>query len=89
MIIIPVQARQTLTDQLDSHARTAWSERCARVDARFRGEYAYTDAFESNPWFGPNATEEEKRTNSADPNQAVPVSLDRGPGLVGIRLLQV
>lgn len=60
MATIPEQARRTLTDRLDAHARTGWSERCARVGVRFRGEYAYIDAFESDPWIRPDATEEEK-----------------------------
>lgn len=60
MAPIPEQARRALTNRLDAHARTAWSERCARVNVRFRGEYAYIDAFESNPWFGPHTTEEDK-----------------------------
>jgi hypothetical protein len=60
MTPIPELARRMLTDRLETHARTAWDERCARVEVRFRGEYAYIDAFESDPWFSPGATEEEK-----------------------------
>ncbi|WP_435079853.1 hypothetical protein [Halococcus sp. AFM35] len=60
MVPIPEPVRRTLTDRLETHARTAWSERCARVDVRFRGDYAYIDAFESNPWIRPDASEEEQ-----------------------------
>ncbi|RQG94487.1 hypothetical protein [Natrarchaeobius oligotrophus] len=60
MASIPEYIRRTLQDQIENHARTAWNERCARVQVRFRGEYAYIDAFESNPWMMPDASEEEK-----------------------------
>ncbi len=58
MPAIPERVRKSLTDRLETHARTAWSERCVRVDVRFRGEYAYLDAIESNPWIRPDATED-------------------------------
>lgn len=60
MVPIPEPVRRTLTDRLETHARTAWGERCARVDVRFRGNYAYIDAFESDPWIRPDASEEEQ-----------------------------
>lgn len=59
MAAIPEIARKTLTDRLENHARTAWTERCARVDVRFRGEHAYIDAIESDPWISPHVTERE------------------------------
>ncbi|TYT61632.1 hypothetical protein FYC77_12235 [Natrialba swarupiae] len=60
MASIPTIERQKLGDRLETHARTAWDERCARVDVRFRGEYAYIDALESDPWIAPSVPEEEK-----------------------------
>ncbi len=60
MASIPESVCRPLQDRLEKHARTAWNERCARVQVRFRGEYAYIDAFESNPWVMPDASEEEK-----------------------------
>lgn len=60
MAAVPESARRRLENRIQTHARTAWGERCARVHVRFRGEYAYIDAFESDPWFMPDATEEEK-----------------------------
>ncbi len=49
MASIPPIERRKLADRLEAHARTAWDERFARVNVRFRGEYAYVDALESNP----------------------------------------
>ena len=57
---IPEHARQALKDRLEAHARTAWTERCAGVKVRFRGKYAYVDVFDSDPWFMPGSTNEEK-----------------------------
>ncbi len=60
MASIPEYVRRTLQDQIEKHARTA-RPRGARV-CRFvyRGEYAYIDAFESDPWVMPDTSEEEK-----------------------------
>ena len=60
MDAIPEYARHALEDRLKTHARTAWTERCAGVDVRFRGKYAYVDVFDSDPWFMPGSTNEEK-----------------------------
>jgi hypothetical protein len=60
MVPVPESVRRDLQDRLERHARTAWSERCARVEVRFRGEYAYVDAFESDPWVRPDVREEGK-----------------------------
>lgn len=57
---IPEYARQSLEDRLEAHARTAWAERCADVNIRFRGRYAYVDVFDSDPWFMPGSTNDEK-----------------------------
>ena len=50
---IPDDVGKALTERLETHARTAWTERCAGVNVRFRGKYAYVDAFDSDPWFMP------------------------------------
>lgn len=60
MAPIPAYVRRDLQDRLERHARTAWNERCAHVEVRFRGEYAYVDAVESDPWVMPDASAEEK-----------------------------
>jgi hypothetical protein len=57
---VPEYARQALEDRLETHARTAWTERCAGVKVRFRGKYAYVDVFDSDPWIMPGSTNEEK-----------------------------
>ena len=57
---IPGYARHALKKRLETHARTAWKERCAGVDIRFRGKYAYVDVFDREPWFMPGSTRDEK-----------------------------
>ena len=57
---IPEYARHALEDRLETHARTAWTERCAGVNVRFRGKYAYVDVFDGDPWLMPGSTTEEK-----------------------------
>jgi hypothetical protein len=69
---IPDHVRSSLQDRLETHARTAWNERCAEVHVRFRGEYAYIDAIESDPWIMPGTSEEEK-----DQLRQTPVKLCR------------
>jgi len=59
MASIPEEARRQLRDRLETHVRTAWNERCARVNVRFRSEYAYVDAVESDPWISPSVSEQE------------------------------
>ena len=59
MAAIPEKVRTTLRDRLENHARTAWNKRYARVEVRLRGEYAYIEATESDPWIRPDATEQE------------------------------
>jgi len=61
MASIPQMERRKLADRVETHARTEWDERCARVDVRFRGEHAYIDAVESAPWIGPSVSKEEEK----------------------------
>jgi len=72
MASIPEITRRQLTDRLETHARTAWNERCVRVDTRFRGEYAYVDALQKDPWISPSADEQE-----AEQIRETPVKLCR------------
>jgi len=60
MVSIPEHVRHALEDRLEMHARTAGSERCASVNIRFRGQYAYVDVFDSDPWIMPGSTKEEQ-----------------------------
>jgi hypothetical protein len=57
---IPEHARHTLENRLETHARTAWTERCAGVNVRFREQYAYVEVFDSDPWIMPGSTTDEK-----------------------------
>ena len=69
MASIPETIRQVLQDRLERHARTAWSERCARVDVRFRGKYAYVDVLETNQWVMPGVSEEAKERIQQTPTK--------------------
>ena len=57
---IPEYARHALQDRLATHARTAWTERCAGVNVRFREQYACVEVFNSDPWIIPGSTTDEK-----------------------------
>lgn len=56
---IPESERRTVQERLESHARTAWSERCARVKVRFHGNSVYVAAIEADPWVMPDASQAE------------------------------
>jgi len=57
---IPQGVRDALRARLEQHARNAWADRCREVAVRFRGAFAYVDAFEANPWHPPGTTPEER-----------------------------
>lgn len=57
---IPEHVREVLRARLERHARASWDERCREVVVRFRGPYAYVDAFTSGGWYPPGATPEER-----------------------------
>lgn len=42
---IPEHARAALLTRLERHAGAVWSDHCGRVAVRFRGAFAYVDAF--------------------------------------------
>jgi len=57
---IPEHTRSALRRRLERHALQSWGEHCRAVTVRFRGRYAYVDAFQSNTWHAP-ATPPEAR----------------------------
>lgn len=81
MVSLPESERRKLQQRLASHARTGWDQRCRRVDVRFRGEHAYVDAFEADPWFMPDATEEEKDRIRQTPTKLCRLSWTGDPDL--------
>ncbi len=57
---VPEYERQALKERLESHPQTAQSKRCAGVNVRFRGRYAYMVEFDNDPWFMPGSTTNKK-----------------------------
>ncbi len=56
-----------LTDRLEKHAAQKWERECRGVLVRFRGVYAYVDAYPSRHDYTPGMTEEEKARLDATP----------------------
>ncbi|MFI5341003.1 MAG: hypothetical protein ACHQ7N_14345 [Candidatus Methylomirabilales bacterium] len=59
----------TLRARLEQHVRTHWSERCREVVVRFRGAFAYIDAFPFQQQFMPGTTPEERARIEATPTR--------------------
>lgn len=57
---IPQPAREELVRRLEAHAAKHFKRVCRRLEVRFRGPYAYVDAYVNHTWFLPGTTEEEK-----------------------------
>ena len=55
------------TSPLQKHARTKWKQRCRAIVVRFRGAFAYVDAFPLEPWYSPGATPEQRAVIDATP----------------------
>jgi hypothetical protein len=64
---IPEHARVALRQRLERHALGQWKDRCRAIDVRFRGSFAYVDAFEKNPWHLPDASQESRDLIDATP----------------------
>ncbi len=64
---IPNIAQETLRARLEQHARMHWSERCREVVVRFRGSFAYIDAFPLHHQFMPGTTPEQQAQIEATP----------------------
>ncbi len=59
----------TLRARLEQHVRTHWSERCREIVVRFRGAFAYVDAFPLSRQFMPGTTPEERARIEATPTR--------------------
>jgi hypothetical protein len=52
---------------MEQHVRTHWKDRCREVVIRFRGTFAYVDAFPLGHQFMPGTTPEERARIEATP----------------------
>ena len=64
---IPKHVQEALRSRLEIHARTNWKGRCRAIVVRFRGAFAYIDAFAVNDWYMPGTSSEEKARIDATP----------------------
>ncbi len=64
---IPLGVQRALEERLEKHARDNWKEQCRSIVVRFRGEYAYVEAFPSKQWYPPGITEEQRAQIDATP----------------------
>lgn len=47
---IPDAVRNTLRARLEDHAASNWARHCRSIVIRFRGEFAYIDAYAADSW---------------------------------------
>jgi hypothetical protein len=64
---IPKVAQNALRVRLERHARTKWKDQCREVVVRFRGPFAYVDAFRANNEFPSRVPLEERAAIEAVP----------------------
>lgn len=64
---IPQALQHALRARLERHVRTHWKDRCREVVVRFRGAFAYVDAFPLEPQFMFGVTPEERAQIEATP----------------------
>lgn len=66
---IPKAVQNALRARLEKHARAKWKGRCRGVVVRFRGAYAYVDAFSSESPHMPWTTPEQRARIDATPTR--------------------
>lgn len=64
---IPEAAKEALGARLERHARSHWKDRCREVVVRFRGVFAYVDAFPVHRQFMSGTTPEAQALIEATP----------------------
>ena len=64
---IPHAAQVALRVRLERHVRMHWKDRCREVVVRFRGTFAYVDAFPLHHQFMPGTTPEKQAQIEATP----------------------
>jgi len=63
----PDAVQSALRSRLERHVRTHWKDRCREVVVRFRGAFAYVDAFPLDRQSMPGTTPEEQAQIEAAP----------------------
>jgi hypothetical protein len=66
---IPEHVRLTVRERLKRHALDRWDEHCRAIDVRFRGSFAYVDAFQRNAWPLPGTPQETQDLIDATPTR--------------------
>lgn len=64
---IPQAAQAALRARLERHVQAHWKDRCRQVVVRFRGTFAYVDAFPLHHQLMPGTTPEEQAQIEAAP----------------------
>jgi hypothetical protein len=64
---IPKEVQDTLRNLLEKHAYTKWKKVCRKVEVRFRGAYAYVDAFPVKTDYPHGATADQRARIDATP----------------------
>lgn len=64
---VPEAAQEALRARLERHVMTHWKDQCREIVVRFRGAFAYVDAFPLRHQFMPGTTPEEQARNEATP----------------------
>ena len=64
---VPKSAQEALRARLERHVRAHWKHQCREVVVRFRGAFAYVDAFPLEPQFIFGVTPEERAQIEATP----------------------
>jgi hypothetical protein len=59
--------QSALRARLERHVRTHWKDRCREVVVRFRGTFAYVDAFPLHHQFMPGTTPDQQAQIEATP----------------------
>jgi hypothetical protein len=66
---IPKAIQDRLRNRLQRHVRTRWKDHCREVRIRFRGAYAYVEAFPLNRQYMPWITQEQRALIDATPTR--------------------
>ena len=77
---IPQAAQHALVARLEQHVRTHWKDTCREVVVRFRGMFAYVDAFPLRHQFMPGTTPEERARIEATPTRLCRLGYLGSPG---------
>lgn len=64
---IPKATQYALQARLEKHAQKHWAKQCREVVVRFRGAFAYVDAFPCEHQFMPGTTREQRERIEATP----------------------